>query len=56
MTTTTIALLLLGFGLAAWLCRARGKAMAFVRSASGRPIPCPPITAGTSLCGPWSRL
>ncbi|HEY5712832.1 MAG TPA: phosphate ABC transporter permease subunit PstC [Allosphingosinicella sp.] len=36
MTTTTIALLLLGFGLAAWLA-ARGKAMAFVRSGDGRP-------------------
>ena len=36
MTTTTIALLLLGFGLAAWLA-ARGKAMAFARSGEGRP-------------------
>ena len=34
MTTTTIALLLLGLGLAAWLA-ARGKAMAFVRSGGG---------------------
>ena len=36
MTTTTIALLLLGLGLAAWLA-ARGKAMAFVRAPGVRP-------------------
>jgi phosphate transport system permease protein len=36
VTTTTIALLLLGLGLAAWLA-ARGKAKAFVREAGVRP-------------------
>jgi phosphate transport system permease protein len=36
VTPTTIALLLLGLGLAAWLA-ARGKAMAFVRGGGGRP-------------------